>query len=244
MEAVMVFFIGSVIGSFLNVMVIRSEQGRDFVFSFSQCPACGERIRFYDLMLIASWLLLRGRCRHCHWRISLRYPLVELIGGLSALWCWRYGEVMNQYVSFAYLMILLCIALSDQDCQEIPVCYLIYIVILYLLFQRNARLTGHVMGMVVISLPLALIILISKKMGWGDCLLSGVCGLFLGWEKVIPGFLMGLGFACLQALFLLAVRGKNRKTVIPFAPALCLGYGLALFYGDRLFYWYYLLIYR
>ncbi|MBQ4252106.1 MAG: prepilin peptidase, partial [Erysipelotrichaceae bacterium] len=126
MEAVMVFFIGSVIGSFLNVMVIRSEQGRDFVFSFSQCPACGKRIRFYDLIPIISWLLLRGRCRHCRARISLRYPLVELIGGFSALWCWRYGEVMNQYVSFAYLMILLCIALSDQDCQEIPVCYLIY----------------------------------------------------------------------------------------------------------------------
>ncbi len=244
MEAVMVFFIGSVIGSFLNVMVIRSQQGRDYIFSFSQCPSCGKRIPFYDLIPLVSWLLLRGRCRYCHTRISIRYPLVEIIGGISALWCWRYGELMNQYVSFGYLMILLCIALFDHDLQEIPVCYLIYLVILYLIFYRRIRPQAHVMGMLVISLPLALLILISGKMGWGDCLLSAACGLYLGWEKAIPGFLMGLGFGCLEALFLLAVRGKNRKTVMPFAPALCLGYGLALFYGERLFYWYYLLIYR
>src|SRR5471032_371806 len=76
------FFLGAIIGSFLNVVIHRYPRGQSIVFPPSSCPHCGARIRAYDNIPVVSFLVLRGHCRRCHGPISVRYPLVELANGL------------------------------------------------------------------------------------------------------------------------------------------------------------------
>jgi leader peptidase (prepilin peptidase)/N-methyltransferase len=76
------FVLGTVIGSFLNVVLYRLPRRMSIVWPPSHCPVCKKRIRWYDNVPIVSWLLLRGRCRDCQAPISLRYPLVEALTGI------------------------------------------------------------------------------------------------------------------------------------------------------------------
>lgn len=76
------FLSGAALGSFANVVITRVPQGRSIVRPGSRCPSCGTGIRPRDNLPVVSWVALRGRCRSCGWRIPLRYPLVEIAGGL------------------------------------------------------------------------------------------------------------------------------------------------------------------
>ncbi|MBN2025096.1 MAG: prepilin peptidase [Pirellulales bacterium] len=79
--ALWLFALGAAIGSFLNVVVYRLPRGLSLIRPGSHCPACGHPIRWYDNVPVASWFLLRGRCRDCRGPISARYPLVEAVSG-------------------------------------------------------------------------------------------------------------------------------------------------------------------
>lgn len=83
--AVLSFVFGSYIGSFLNVCIWRIPRGESIVWPPSHCPKCGARIRWYQNIPILSWIALRGRCANCRQPISIRYPLVELLGGIALL---------------------------------------------------------------------------------------------------------------------------------------------------------------
>ena len=74
--------VGAVVGSFLNVVILRLPRGESLVHPRSRCPSCGTQIAEYDNVPIVSWLVLRGRCRHCGAPISPRYPVVELLTAL------------------------------------------------------------------------------------------------------------------------------------------------------------------
>jgi leader peptidase (prepilin peptidase)/N-methyltransferase len=85
MISLFAFFLGAIIGSFLNVCIHRLPHKESIVTPGSHCPHCGKKIRFYDNIPIISYLILRGRCRHCKEPISLRYPVVEALFGLLTL---------------------------------------------------------------------------------------------------------------------------------------------------------------
>lgn len=79
----LVFVWGLAIGSFINVLIFRLPQGEDIVIKPSHCMTCGERIKFYDLIPVFSYIFLRGKCRHCGEKISIQYPLIELLTAIS-----------------------------------------------------------------------------------------------------------------------------------------------------------------
>src|SRR3954471_10872771 len=90
--AVSLGVLGLLIGSFLNVVVWRVPRGESIVHPSSHCPSCNHQVRPYDNLPVVSWLVLRGRCRDCHARISVRYPLVELATGIVwAVMAIRFG---------------------------------------------------------------------------------------------------------------------------------------------------------
>ena len=115
------FLFGLVIGSFLNVVIFRLPEGQSIVSPGSRCPGCEAPIAWYDNVPVLSFLVLRGRCRHCRLAISYRYPSVELLTGLVfALIAWRFGAgwLMPLYALFAAGLITA--ALIDFDRQLIP----------------------------------------------------------------------------------------------------------------------------
>ena len=121
MAAVYVFLFGACIGSFLNVCIYRIPAGESIVSPPSSCPRCGHRIRLYDNIPILGWLLLRGRCRDCSARISIRYPIVELATALLALLTfYKFGLAVPALLTFAFGASLLVISLIDLDHYIIP----------------------------------------------------------------------------------------------------------------------------
>jgi len=115
------FLFGLIVGSFLNVAIVRLPRGRSIVSPPSHCPQCKTRIKFYDNIPLISFLILRGKCRNCGEPISWRYPLVELMNGLFYAWIvnefWIGGEA---FLLMVFCSSLIVITFIDIDFQIIP----------------------------------------------------------------------------------------------------------------------------
>jgi leader peptidase (prepilin peptidase)/N-methyltransferase len=118
---VLVFLFGLVIGSFLNVCIVRLPEDESIVKPGSRCPSCKKPIQPYDNIPVVSWVLLRGRCRHCKERISAWYPAVELLTALIFVWCYRaFGVSVEslKWVFFACLVVVLTV--TDLRTRLLP----------------------------------------------------------------------------------------------------------------------------
>ena len=257
MIAVLVGAFGTLIGSFLNVVIYRVPLGRSIVSPPSACGACGHEVRGYDNIPVISWLLLRGRCRDCAAPISVRYPLVELAGALAfGLVAWRFvPEILAaqgtlalvagivQLVAYLYFAaISLALALIDIDTHRLPnVIVLPAYLVGAVLLGAVALLTGDLgaLGLAAIGAVatggtyLALALARPGGMGMGDVKLAGVAGLFLGWLGV-PELVLGT-----VAAFVLGgvygvgmlLAGRGRRSAIAFGPWLLAGAWLAILIG-------------
>ena len=117
-----VFLLGLCIGSFLNVCIYRLPLSKSIAEpSRSVCPDCGGIIRFYDNIPVVSYLLLKRRCRHCGFIIPFRYPLVEILTGLFALFILKqFGLSIDFFVYFVFIASLIVVAFIDLDHRIIP----------------------------------------------------------------------------------------------------------------------------
>ena len=123
-----VFAVGLIFGSFLNVCIHRLPRGESIVHPRSRCPSCQALIRWYRNLPVVSWLFLRGRCADCGAAISARYPLVEFASGLTlvGLW-WAFGVGAAFPIAAAFSLAMLVLFFTDYDHQLLPescVCYL------------------------------------------------------------------------------------------------------------------------
>ncbi len=140
------FVLGSMFGSFMNVVVYRVPRGMSLSHPGSRCPSCSHPIRWHDNVPIAGWLMLRGRCRDCQAPISARYPLVEaLVGAISVGLAWSAARQAMPFVPeaptevgfvcaiYAFHMLLVCTlvcgALIDLDGQRVPAKMLVAVLI-------------------------------------------------------------------------------------------------------------------
>jgi leader peptidase (prepilin peptidase)/N-methyltransferase len=119
--AVWVALVGSLVGSFLNVVIARVPRGESVVRPRSRCPRCEAPIAWYDNVPVISWLFLRARCRACRAPIPVRYPLVELLGAGTALTAWaRHGLSPAAAVELAFAGILVALSFIDLDTWTLP----------------------------------------------------------------------------------------------------------------------------
>ena len=117
---ILVFFTGTCIFSFLNVIIYRVPRQMSFVKGFSICPSCGKRLGPKDLVPVFSYLFLKGRCRYCKASIGIRDTLIEVLGGLLALLCvYKYENYGTALTVFAFFSILTVVAFLDIDTMEI-----------------------------------------------------------------------------------------------------------------------------
>jgi leader peptidase (prepilin peptidase)/N-methyltransferase len=245
--AVLVGAFGSLVGSFLNVVIFRVPAGKSIVSPPSACPSCGARIRAFDNVPVLSWLVLRGKCRDCRAGISIRYPLVELgtalFFGLVTLRFWPGGfatgsealahgiEASLMLIAFLYLAaVSVALALIDIDTHTLPNRIVLPSLLVGIALLGAASVFGSdygaliraVIGAAALSLAYAIMAFAYPGgMGFGDVKLASVLGLFLGylgWEQLIVGAFGAFLLGGVFSLGLLALRKANRKSGIPFGP--------------------------
>lgn len=249
---VVIFVFGTIIGSFLNVCILRLPDSRSIVSGASACPSCGARLTPVDLVPIISYLALRGKCRRCKARISPLYPAVEaLTGAMYLLLYLRFGFAWQLLVYMALVGLLIVISAIDFKTMEIPNGLIIagFVVgaiqlIVTVFTGIFGNWTSYVIGLFAGGLPLLLIALIAgillkrEAMGGGDVKLMAFCGFIIGWKLVIPAYLIGIIAGAVISVILMALGRKKRGDEIPFGPFLSLGVVLSVFFGDALIDWY------
>jgi leader peptidase (prepilin peptidase)/N-methyltransferase len=247
----LIALLGLAVGSFLNVVIHRLPRGGSLLRPGSHCPQCLVPIRPRHNVPVLSWLVLRGRCAGCRQPIGARYPLVE--AGTAALFvavAARFGATLELPAYLYLAAVAVTLALIDLDVRRLPNTIVLpsYVVGALLLLPAAAAHSdwwsaarGLLAMAALWAFYLALALLYPGGMGFGDVKLAGLLGLYLGWlgwsslwVGAFAGFLLG-GLA--GAGLLLAGRA-NRKTAIPFGPAMLAGALLALFVAGPVGAWY------
>jgi len=235
---------GAVLGSFLNVVIHRLPRGENLATPGSRCPGCGTAIKPWDNVPILSWLLLRGKCRHCGAPISRRYPLVEaLTAVLMAAVVLRFGADRDAWLGLVFVLVLVPVTFIDLDLRIIPnkiTGPAAVVAIVLVLLTRSDDLVEHLIaGAAAGGFLLAAALAYPAGMGMGDVKLAGVMGLFLG-RSVGPAMLIALLAGTVVGAVIIARKGRaeGRKTAVPFGPFLALGSLVALFAGEDIVEWY------
>lgn len=242
------FFLGAIVGSFLNVCIYRLPADESIVSPPSHCPKCQAPIRWYQNIPILSYLFLGGRCASCRTRIPFRYPLVEFLNGaLFLLVFLRFGFLWATPIYWVFCAALVVITFIDLDHQIIPdVISLPGIVLGFLAsfaipwLPWTSSLLGILLGGGSLFLVAAGYELLTKKegMGGGDIKLLAMLGAFLGWQAVLPVIFLSSLIGSLVGIPLMLIKKADGKLAIPFGPFLALGALLYLFWGPLLIHWY------
>jgi leader peptidase (prepilin peptidase)/N-methyltransferase len=248
-----IFILGAIVGSFLNVCILRIPKGESVIQPPSHCPNCNASIAFYDNIPLFSYLLLRGRCRACRERISPRYFAVELLtASLTVALFYKFGLGPAFFSSFIFVAALIVISFIDLDVMIIPDLISLPGIVLGLVFSLAGRYVfddpfeiipsplSSLSGLLVgggFLLAVGWIYEFFTKvegMGGGDIKLFAMIGAFLGWQSLLATLLFAsLGGAAIGMTVML-VKGVGRRYPIPFGPFLCLGALLYLFLGKEL----------
>ena len=248
----MIFVFGICIGSFMNVCIYRLPNAKSIVKPRSMCPQCGTMIPFYDNIPVISYILLRRRCRQCRALIPIRYPLVELMGGLFALCAYlRFGFTVEGLVCYAFTTTLLVVTFIDIDHQIIPDRITlpgIPVFFLASLLLPATTLTDSLLGLLVGAGTLLVIGLSYNLipheggMGGGDIKLLAMIGVLLGWKGVFFTIFIASGVGTFAGIIAMIHQGKGMKLAIPFGPFLSIGAISYIFFGSKLIYWYFNLL--
>lgn len=242
--AVLAGILGAIVGSFLNVVAYRLPRGESLARPPSRCPSCGEAVKPYDNIPVLSWLLLRGRCRHCKEPISARYPIVEAgTGLLCALVVLVKGADEDAIIGIVLVLLLVPVTLIDLDHHLIPnkITYpgAVLGIALVAVLETDSLVEHLVAAAGAGGFLLVAAIVQPRGMGMGDVKLAFVLGVYLG-RAVVPAIFVALIAGALVGATIIARMGveKGRKAGIPFGPWLSLGGVVGLFAGDEIVDWY------
>lgn len=246
------FILGLAIGSFLNVCIYRIPLPDKSIYSprRSFCPECNQSIKAYDNIPLLSYLLLRGKCRHCKVKISIIYPIVELTTAVLFLVMYlRFGKTLEFILAVIFVAVLIPIFVIDARHYIIPNVISITGLILglgivgFIAYQQGSidylriRLIGFVAGGLALWLIAFIGSAIMRKtaMGGGDVKLMAIIGLFLGaWKELV----MVIGISALTGAIigtlLIVIWKRDRESPIPFGPFLAGAAVIVLLWGDQL----------
>jgi leader peptidase (prepilin peptidase) / N-methyltransferase len=249
---VLFFVFGAMIGSFLNVCIVRLPLEKSVVFPSSHCMACQTPIRWFDNIPLISWLLLTGKCRSCKECISARYWIVELITALTFLFFYQYfgfkailvpylvmvsGFIVATFVDFEHRIIP----------DEVSIGGMIAGVVLSLfvpqLHGTNSPFLGvgySLVGVLIGGGSIYLMGIIGdfifkkESMGGGDVKLMAMVGAFMGWKLALLAFFLAPFFG---GLYGLVEKIRTKDSTIAYGPFLVMGAIISLFWGDAIIYW-------
>ena len=236
--------VGLAFGSFLNVCIVRLPHDGSLLRPPSSCPRCRARIAWYDNIPVVSWLLLRGRCRHCGESISAQYPLIELLVGV--LWAGAalaWGPTLHALAGAVFGTILLGITVTDARHMLIPDEFTWGGLVLGLAMALAGGGPALVQALLGAAAGFALLYAIAaigewvfkeEAMGGGDIKMMAMVGAFVGW----PGVLLTVFLGALLGTLIFVPLTLRKKRLVPFGVFLALGAAAAFIAGDAIVTWY------
>ncbi|MFL0195445.1 prepilin peptidase [Clostridium sp. WILCCON 0269] len=242
---VVIFILGTIMGSFLNVCIYRIPKGESVVYPPSHCTNCNKEIKAYDLIPVISYIILRGKCRHCEKKISLRYPMLEFITGLLYLLTYiKFGIGVNLIKYIVFISIMIVVGMIDFDTTDVyfkttGTGIIAGIIFLGIYLYMGLPIKTYIYGGMLGGGLLTLIILITKGgMGWGDAEISLVCGLFLGLKYTVLMIFLALVIGAVVGVALILSGKKSKKDYIPFGPFIVIASVVTVFFGQSILNWY------
>lgn len=241
MNYIFVFIFGIVIGSFLNVCIFRIPEGQSICYPPSHCGSCEHQLGVLDLVPVLSYIFLRGRCRYCKEKISIRYPLIELLNGLLYLIIYfKYGFNILTLKYFVLTSLLIVISMIDFDTQDVytsttifgAVAGIIFVVIQQFVFKQGSL--EYIIGGIVGAVIIGIVVFITRGMGEGDIEIAGVCGLFLGWKGILIALFLGIVIGGIVGIIILLLKIRNAKDRMAFGPFIAIGTIISMLYGSEI----------
>ena len=256
---VIFFVLGLIIGSFLNVVIFRFNTKRS-LGGRSACMSCMNKLSWYELIPFFSFLGLKGRCRNCQTKISIQYPLVEMLSGLIFAGIFFKFENIYNFFDFGFIItyiyyavifsLLLVIAVYDLRHKIIPDALSFVFVVLaffglflfssnsFPLFYPHIPTVLEFLSGIFVALPFALFWFVSsgRWMGLGDAKLALGIGWLLGLAGALSGLVLAFWFGAIIGLSLVIFRKSyGMKSEIPFGPYLAFGAFLTFVFNLNLF---------
>ena len=230
---------GLVFGSFYNVVGLRVPLKKSIVTTPSHCSSCNRRLHAIDLIPVFSYLLLRGKCRTCGTKLSPIYAITELATGfLFALAMWHFGLSWELAVAILFISLLVIINVTDIVYMLIPNKILLFFLPLLLVARIISPLEpwwdSLVGGIVGFSVLLLIAVLSKGGMGGGDIKLFFLIGLVLGAIYTLLTLFLASFIGMIVGIILLKIRGKGRKTPVPFGPSIAIAAIIVYFYGEQI----------
>ncbi|MCU7936922.1 MAG: A24 family peptidase [Candidatus Thiodiazotropha sp. (ex Dulcina madagascariensis)] len=260
-------FIGLIVGSFLNVVIHRlpkmmenqwhrdcdelkglnqtaESQPYNLNQPASHCPKCGHKIRAWENIPVVSWLLLKGRCSHCHTRISPRYPIVEAVTGVISLAvALHFGVSWATLAALFLTWALIALSMIDFDVQLLPDNITLPFLWLGLLLSLTSLFTdprSAIIGAAAGYLSLWSVYQLFKRltgkegMGYGDFKLLAMLGAWLGWHYLPQIIMLSAFVGAVVGILLIVLRGRDRNIPIPFGPYLAAAGWISLMWGEQI----------
>lgn len=244
-----VFILGLIIGSFLNVVILRYNTGRG-IGGRSACFSCNKKLVWYELFPVLSFLVLGGRCRTCRSKISWQYPAVEFAtGALFALVYWALSPLGWLVTIFYFVMTSLLVIITVYDLRhKIIPDFFVFLFILLGLIQPfvlpgpiSSNFIAALLGGLITALPLFVLWVVSsgRWIGFGDVKLALGIGLFLGVRAGLSSLMLAFWLGAIIGLALIGLSklskkrkgGYNMKSEVPFAPFLIISFLITLLFN-------------
>jgi leader peptidase (prepilin peptidase) / N-methyltransferase len=239
--------LGLAVGSFLNVCIHRLPSHSSVVTPGSRCPSCGYVLRWADNVPVVSYVVLGGRCRECKARISVRYPIVELLTmGIFVLNFYVFGPdwiLIPRIVFSCMLIVLFAVDLEHHLLPNAMTFPGIAVGFLFSLFVSPGPVASA-LGILVGGGSLWLIgeayyrYAGHEGMGGGDVKMLAMIGAFLGWKLVIVTLVFSSIAGAIAGLVVIASRRGDLRYALPYGTFLALAAQIASLYGDRIVAWY------
>ena len=254
LEIAAIFVFGSMVGSFLNVCMLRLPKDESIVFPASHCTSCQKRIAWYDNVPVLSFLALGACCRHCRAKISWQYPIVEVLTGVLFIVFYRtFGPTPRGFVYLYLTLALFVQAVIDTRYRIIPDGITLPAIAVGLaasvlfpgLHDESSRwrglfasLEGVLLGGGFLYLvgTLAEFLLKKEAMGGGDVKLLAAIGAVIGWRGVLWTIFVSSFVGSIIGLY---GKWKHGQELIPYGPFLALGAFLYIFFGPQAMDWYF-----
>lgn len=236
----LLFILGLVIGSFLSAYTYRLPQRKTVIKGRSICPKCKKKIAWYDNIPLLSFLLLKGKCRKCHKKISIRYPVIELVTGLGFVGAWFLSD---GFISLFFLLLFFCLLLAifivDLESRIIPDEFIFVgfaAAIVFLLITNPPILYVHLFSGLVAALFLLLIHLVTRGrgMGLGDVKLAIFGGTLLGWPMTLVWLFTAFLTGAIVGIILVLVKKMAFGKHIAFGPFLVASLVIVFVWGVEL----------